>query len=248
LEHTDSIRKWYLAATNFSTVIYPVLIPSTPEGASKAMDELTKNSLRWYKAKTVFGVAICVALGSCLRPFGAMFGANLLFEWLRQRDQKIQAMEAALGFGEALPLLNTMQELKEKAAAVEWMQLTAIDDCKSVCPICGTEFFSERATCFPEPQPCMNLQDIHPHSIVDKPSNPNPWAWSWYQIHGYKPPGPTCDRVYTPPESWAENPAVAMAAAGRVYWSEHRNHMWDSGYATPPQWYIDLWADKTLVA
>jgi hypothetical protein len=207
------------------------------------MKQENTGSVRWYRFRTGLITAILVALGAPLRGLGALFGANLLFSWFAQREHEAQWREAKQGHGELKEVYKSMQEVKSAAHAMDYLGLSMFDIGKTVCPTCGSSF-SKEILGYTEPQLCMNLRDIHPHYVNDVPPEPNDWAWSWYQRNGYAPPASKCDRIYNPPESLAENPAAELATAGRKYWSEHRNHFWDNGYAVAPQWYIDHWVEQ----
>lgn len=94
------------------------------------------------------------------------------------------------------------------------------------CNICDTVFDNGSNFIYADARTCYALRDMFPHRVDDIPPADNPFRFWWYQTHGYSP---ECDSADT----------EKTLREGRRYWMEHQNYAWDSGYVTPPKWYVE---------
>jgi hypothetical protein len=206
------------------------------------MENITKNRIRWYNVATTLWLALFVAIGGALRGLPGMFGAHLLFGWLQERERKLFRMKVAVGAEEVKEFTDSVNNFKTTMANSQRRYLESFDIGRVGCSVCGSSY---SPICGNDSPLCPQLRDVFPHRVDDEPPENNPWAWSWYQYHGYAPPENwPLTQPYTAPEAFDANPPQALLKKGRVYWSHHRNHLWDIGYAHVPQWYVDRWLSK----
>jgi hypothetical protein len=208
--------------------------------ASEDMKTSNKWKIRAFKIRTWLLAVLFLAIGGIFTGIAEIFAVVLLLEWLRRRDIQLQKMQAE---EQGIDIDQEIDSLKEHANATLLKYISSFDEGMMGCSICGAEYLPRPAST--ESMMCSQLRDIHPHKVDDVPEEPNLWAWSWYQFHGYAPPPEDwpLTKPFIAPEVVVDNLIIVMKQKGRRYWMQHRNHLWDMAYAEVPQWYVDRWLE-----
>lgn len=214
------------------------------------MKPVTKWTIRWFILRTQCVVAFWVIVGTIVGlGFGGVVAALLLRDYIHKRDHMLLDLRRQLqGELSEDEQIAAMQGEIHDAFIKHHRRLLESDHADSRnCLTCGSEMF---LVDWNEVDLCPQLRESNPHNPRAIPAPDNPFAWWWYQVHGYAPPPPDwpSQKPYVAIEGLGSSPIESMRLAGVEHWSEYRNHAWDSGFAEAPQWYVDHWIDQTVAA
>lgn len=196
-----------------------------------------KRKLFWYDVKTWLGIMISVAICA---PFmatgiGEIVGGGMILMWYWKRIQYRPFYEASLGVGAVYEAVTKMDKAVNDFNSYVLGSYSAAD---KLCPTCQSLYFYKEHV-------CVALREIHQHKPSDPVPNPNPYEWSWFKANGYVPPPADWPKTKYYISTLEPNIEV-MKQEGREYYEKNGNSLWDMGYGTVPQWYVDRFVKKTV--
>jgi hypothetical protein len=195
---------------------------------------MSKARIHWYNFVTFIGLTFILTFAFLCGPEIGIFVGLLAYGWYRARERGLLNLQAQVGEGIGAELAEANRELV--TATNNLLQVYQDDLVREykACRTCGCGHSKYQID---DIRLCHNSEWTFPHSPTDPPPNPNPWQHWWCQVHGYllPPPGFPEDQVFVP--SWGCDVELGKRL-GKPYWLTHDNHAWDTGYATPPDWYV----------